>query len=621
MKLLVRINGRRCRIRHVHDEMRKHPNQGNRICTQITLPLPANKIQRKRWSAIVICLLVLWPANRLWADDTALPAFPGAEGWGAGSVGGRGGRVIKVTNRKRRGAGSFYAACAARGPRIVVFDVSGVIEGDVAIKDSNITIAGQTAPGAGITLRGSIRSNRQLHDVVIRFLRIRPPRVDDAIQLPLIKYLILDHVTASWAGDETVDLYRSRYVTVQWCTIEESDWDPKTEHNAGLILGENAQPVSIHHNLFAHHRSRNPLVKHGPADVINNVVYNFRDGFTQYAAPPATGGFNIIGNYYKAGPSDPDIFPFNFNPQGEYYLQDNYIDGMGVIQDPWAEAYKHHGLLYYAKWGHKLEHPISGPPIRIHAPHEAYEQVLARAGCFPRDTVTKRTIREVRNRAGSWGRHEPPSLMEGLTPIQPLPDSDGDGMPDPWEIVNDLDPHTKNDTTPMPSGYTAIEQYLNELAQRRIAQYAPDVMPWSDPDKMPQPDNARIRLHGKFASLTPGSTNSDLKELSRIPTVETLHLPSTRITDSGLRYLAGFPNLRTLDLSDTTIGDTGLGHLSSLASLRALNLTGTSVTDAGLAQLKPLKGLMVLAVPRHISNTVLEELGQVMPDLRVTRAP
>ena len=191
---------------------------------------PANAVHAAAW------LLVLLASSAAIAQDAAeLKAFPGAEGWGAASKGGRGGRVIKVTNLNASGPGSLAEACAADGPRIIVFEVSGVIRGDVRITKPYLTLAGQTAPGAGITVEGVVSSyDYGIHDIIIRHLRVRPPREvgagGDCIQLGGLGptrsgtyNIILDHVSLSWGNDEMIDLYHAHDVTVQWCTIEESD--------------------------------------------------------------------------------------------------------------------------------------------------------------------------------------------------------------------------------------------------------------------------------------------------------------------------------------------------------------------------------------------------------------
>jgi len=412
------------------------------------------------------------------APARALPAFPGAEGFGAGTPGGRGGKVIKVTSLNPSGPGSLQAACDTPGPRIVVFAVSGVIRGDVVITQPYITIAGQTAPGGGITIEGRLMTaytlEQPVHDVVVRHLRIRAQpglgNQGDCVQFSIVNNALLDHLSCSWAEDETIDLFsRATNVTLQWSTVEEPAVTDESGggHHYGLITGRNSHHISVHHNLFAHAKRRNPAFGSGPADFRNNVVYNFRDGLSHegnFQDP----GFNIIGNYYQRGPSDPDIFPFCFQEGVPYYLRSNYIAGVGMIQDPWAEAHKLYGLRYYQRYGVKQERETPVAPVRTHTPQQAYRLVLARAGCFPRDAVTRRVIREVRTGTGSWGRHEPKSLMEGLTPGRPPRDSDNDGMPDAWEQAHRLNPRLDDSAKVMPSGYTAIEEYVNQLADRLL---------------------------------------------------------------------------------------------------------------------------------------------------------
>lgn len=442
----------------------------------------------------VLCLSFLLPflflglaPDKLTADQQlpeSLPAFPGAEGFGSTTPGGRGGRVIRVTNLNPRGLGSLQEACSAEGPRIVVFDTSGVINGDVVIEHGRISIMGQTAPGAGITIRGRLmtRYGEQRHsDIVVRFLRVRPDPATgvsgDAVQFSRVDNCVMDHVSCAWGNDEVVDIYNAHDITIQWCMIEESDTEghDKGVHNFGLINGPEGGRVSIHHNLFAHHRRRCPAIAHGPSDVRNNVIYNFRDGFSHEGHVPNNLGFNIIGNYYKTGPSDPNIFPFCFVPDVFYYLRENYFEGRnntytGIIQDPWAEADSLYGLRYYAdRGGIRAEQEYPVPRVTTHTPQAAFELVLDLAGCFPRDTVGRRTVVEVLRGTGSWGRHESGDLMTGLTTALPPLDSDGDGMPDSWERAKGLNPLDPGDHKRiMPSGYTAIEEYCNVLADGLI---------------------------------------------------------------------------------------------------------------------------------------------------------
>ncbi|HUU27832.1 MAG TPA: pectate lyase precursor [archaeon] len=434
-------------------------------------------MKAKRFCLCLFWMVFLMSQTPVAARAETLPCFPGAEGFGTQTPGGRGGRVIKVINLNPGGPGSLQAACSAEGPRIVVFDVSGVIPGDVLIEHGQITIQGQTAPGAGITIKGLLHSKpgpEKLEDLVVRFLRIRPDQnrapndVGDAIRFSMARRVVIDHCSSSWASDETIDIFRADDVTVQWCTIEDGDtlMHPKGIHNFGLIQGPDGRRCSVHHNLFAHQRRRCPAIANGPADVRNNVVYNFRDGFL-HDNPTNRIPFNIIGNYYKRGPNDPHIFPFCFTDSTCYYLRDNYIEGAGLVQDPWAEKDKLEGLRYYARFGIKAEHAAEVPPVTTQAPQEAYRLVLESAGCFPRDTLTRRAVQEVRDGTGSWGRREVGDLLAGLAPQKPPKDTDNDGMPDEWETENGLDPKDGTDHIKvMQSGYTAVEEYCNMLARR-----------------------------------------------------------------------------------------------------------------------------------------------------------
>lgn len=415
-----------------------------------------------------------------------LPAFPGAEGFGAAAVGGRGGRVIKVTNLNASGPGSLYAACAERGPRMVVFEVGGVIRGDIEIKYSNITIAGQSAPAPGITLVGRLLArsadNTRMHDIVVRFLRLRPPPavgVDgDAIQLPMTERVILDHLSLAWANDEMIDIIHSSEVSVQWSTIEESDPTGHAKgvpHNYAILSAyPGSGNISIHHNLFAHHSRRlpaiSPQVKDKPDDFRNNVVYNFRDGLSHEGHEPKA-PINVIGNYYKRGPNSTLIHPFQFDATGQYYLSDNYFDGFGVVDDPRrADSARLPFWIRNVNAGTVLPRPVPVARITTHTAQEAFPLVLAQAGARPRDQITLRTLSEVRDGSGKWGRNAPanPSntwFLESLGKEKLGQDTDGDGMPDRWERRHGLNPKNSRDhSRVMPSGYTAIEDYLNARA-------------------------------------------------------------------------------------------------------------------------------------------------------------
>lgn len=444
-------------------------------------------LRRPRISALGL-LLALSCAS---ATAEALPAFPGAEGFGAGATGGRGGDVLKVTTLAPTGPGSLQAALDSFGPRIIVFDVSGVIEGDITIPYGDVTIAGQTAPGAGITIAGRLIADydNAVSNVIVRHLRIRPmytgsPSGDqfDGAQFSTSSNIILDHLSIAWGVDETLDLYGASNVTVQWSTIEEgaTSGHPEGAHNYGLINGPEGSNSSIHHNLFIHQQNRNPAVASGPCEVLNNVAYNVRHGFVHHN--PASGAFDIVGNSYIRGPDD-ELFPFYFDDEAEfqdvsgYYLQDNYIEDpenfIGTVDDPWVELVhpSFDSLNAPATFKSQSFYDFEGlsdgyVPVTVQSSADARDLVLEWAGAWPRDVVTKRVLAELDFRQGDWGVDAPDDLLEGLFPAAPPPDEDLDGMADSWELQNGLDPSDPSDhTTLMASGYSAIEQYINELAR------------------------------------------------------------------------------------------------------------------------------------------------------------
>jgi len=420
-------------------------------------------------------------------SDGRVLAFPGATGFGANATGGRGGDVIKVTTLAASGPGSLQAALDRSGPRIIVFEVSGVIEGDILIPNGDVTIAGQTAPGGGITLQGRLigRYSRDVGNIIIRHMRIRPEYRGsdgaqfDAVQLSRNTNFILDHMSIGFGVDETVDMFEAIDATVQWTTIEQAGTvgHPEGEHNYGLINGPDGRRVSVHHTLFAHNKNRNPAIANGPSEVVNNVIHNVRHGFIHQNA--ASGQFNIVGNYYKDGPSG-TLIPFFFDDEAPrsstdpaYYLADNFVDDAssscpGVVTNPWrecnqdlflAESHRAAAVHDFSDIATYVATPVQ--PVRI-----AYDDVLTYAGAFPRDVVTETSVAEVRAGTGEWGARFPADLMAGLTPTAPPVDSDNDGMSDAFEIAQGLDPNDGSDhTTIMPSGYTAIEDYINGLAE------------------------------------------------------------------------------------------------------------------------------------------------------------
>ncbi|HFD33026.1 MAG TPA: pectate lyase precursor [Gammaproteobacteria bacterium] len=428
------------------------------------------------------------------AANASLISFPGAEGFGAISIGGRGGRIIRVSNLNPDGPGSFQAACEASGPRIVIFEVSGVIRGNISIRDSNITIAGQTAPSPGITLEGRLFSwpkndLDRLHDIIIRFLRIRPApstgHNGDALQLPNTERVMLDHLSLSWANDEVIDIIYSSEVTLQWSTIEESD--PRghgkgVPHNYAVLSAyPGSGNITFHHNLFANHSRRIPsLTPETPGkydDFRNNLIYNFREGLGHDGHKPVA-GINLIGNYYKRGSESWTVTPFSFSEDGHYYLHDNYLEGYGSLGQP-EHKYKIWPLwLKFRRNGAFHNKPFPVAKVNTETAKNSYHSILKLAGAFPRDRVTKRTINEIETGKGSWRRNAPDNPDDAWylkdLPVEKLAiDSDKDGIPDIWETSNHLDKNDPNDYGRiMKSGYTAIEEYINDRALELINKYS-----------------------------------------------------------------------------------------------------------------------------------------------------
>jgi pectate lyase len=456
----------------------------------------------------------------------ALPAFPGAEGFGAKATGGRGGQVLRVTTLSASGAvtGSLQWALNQPGPRIIVFRVSGVIDGDVHIPHGDVTIAGQTAPGAGITIHGHLYTTfgDDTGNLILRHIRVRPPDPDsqwpasqhDSIQLSTAHTFILDHLDASHGADETIDAWGGAYdFTLQWSAITYPIYDPGRgwTHNTGIINhracidgGSTAcsasDPlggrVSIHHNLFVHARNRTPALSTGPADVVNNVVYNGREGFVHHnvvgaasTSPTAIGDFNIIGNWYIDGPSI-NLAPLWFDPENStlpiptrYYVWDNQVVHPGTftgrVDDPFEtpgfeEEYGFHccGIAegqFDSPAAFDFSAHAGYEPVTRHASGQVMAEVVTSVGAFPRDLVNRWAVDDLQTRTGAWGNRRPANWLEGLTPGSPPTDADADGMADAWESANGLSSSNPSDhSTVRPSGYTAIEEYVNGLADALV---------------------------------------------------------------------------------------------------------------------------------------------------------
>ncbi|MBU1346284.1 MAG: pectate lyase [Alphaproteobacteria bacterium] len=425
-------------------------------------------------------------------DPAAVPAFPGAEGAGRLALGGRGGAVLRVANLNDSGPGSLRAAVEARGPRTVVFDIGGTIRlaTPLTIRHPRITIAGQTAPGGGVTLRDHALVVAA-DDVVVRFIRSRlgdeSGTESDAVSITRGRRIILDHLSASWSVDETLSA-GSRYetpergihdVTVQWSIIAESlnlSNHPKGDHGYGsLVRGAHGARFTFHHNLWASHRARMPrpgnyltpdLDPVGPLFAFtNNVFYNWgggRSGYNADSDPATISTYAFVANAYRRGPDStgPVIFEED-SPLSHAWFDANSLDGV-VPADPWSliagDDVPGYRLTALPDWAMPAAETAG----------IAYDLVLAGAGAsLRRDAVDARILAGMLDRTGhiidsqddvgGW-----PDLAPGAPWIDG--DGDGDGMPDDWETAHGLDPAASDGALdPDGDGYTNLEDWLNGL--------------------------------------------------------------------------------------------------------------------------------------------------------------
>lgn len=414
-------------------------------------------------------------------------AFPTAEGYGKYTTGGRGGAVYEVTNLNASGSGSFAAAIGASGPRTVVFRVSGTITGNYSITNDNITIAGQTAPGDGICIKGNLSTSAD--NIIIRYIRIRfDPSMgaNDGIGGRYHKNIIFDHISASWSTDETLTLYHNENTTVQWCIIAEACPKGTTdEHRFGGIWGNNYG--TWHHNLIAHNASRNPRWASGCGfnDYRNNVIYNWEYASSyggeahqkgdRRTPPIEHSTVNMIANYYKPGPATESkvrsciIAPSSRNEDadaGKWWVSDNFVE-----ESPTVTA---NNLLGVTKTSsaYRLNEPWPAMEIDQQTAEEAYQSVLDHAGCSlpKRDKVDAHIIDDVLHGTAKYGNKgiiDSPSDVGGwpdLKSTDPPKDTDHDGMPDDWESKNKLNKENPDDRNNMDSnGYTMLEKYLNSI--------------------------------------------------------------------------------------------------------------------------------------------------------------
>jgi hypothetical protein len=449
--------------------------------------------------------------NIITASVITAIAFPGAEGFGKYTTGGRGGKVFIVSNLNDKGPGSFREAAESKEKRIIVFAVSGIIHLDSKLNiKGDVTIAGQTAPGDGICLA----DNPVLpggDNIIVRYLRFRMGDKyqkggmidgnggDDAFGGTRRKNIIIDHCSMSWSTDEVFSVYGGDSTTLQWNLISEplnysyhfekgdSDYE---HHGYGAIWG--GRHSSFHHNLFAHCNSRTPRfdgIRNIPeenCDYRNNIIYDW--GHNNVYAGEG-GNYNIVNNYYKYGPSTSNSVkyrianPWNKPPSisfGKWYVNGNYVDGSPSVTKNNPDGVNLEKGTSDDKKILLTDQPFPSMEIETQSAEDAYNAVLKNAGAVlpKRDTLDERIINDVKNRTGRFidvqGGYPHGTAYEltviawpSLKSVPAFADSDKDGMPDDWEKKNRLDPNDPADAAgyKLDKIYTNIEVYINSLVK------------------------------------------------------------------------------------------------------------------------------------------------------------
>lgn len=427
----------------------------------------------------------------MWSQQLA---FPEAEGFGAYSQGGRGGEVIYVTNLNDEGEGSLRYAIEQEGPRTVVFAVSGIItlKKRLNIENPYITIAGQTAPGDGICLKGETLRIAASH-VIIRHLRVRlgdgmhgqgSLQGKDAISISSGENIIVDHCSSSWSLDEVLSSSSRKpnltKVTVQWCFITEA-LNPDSHGYGSLIRGTGGAKYSFLYNLYAHNRGRNPRPGNYNSnpydedpnglllDFRNNVIYNWGGDHAGYNQDSeSVTKLNYVNNYLIPG-VDSETTGIAYSTGSSYnhsYFANNYYNHKKP-NDQWSL------VSFKSSWSadqiksYKKSTPFETGFVTNLDAIESYKKVLLSGGAYlpKRDAIDSRIVGDVKNSKGKIIQSQENVGGWVTYTSKPTPiDTDKDGMPDVWETKHNLNLRDENDRNNVgEDGYTMLEKYINNI--------------------------------------------------------------------------------------------------------------------------------------------------------------
>jgi hypothetical protein len=444
-------------------------------------------------------------------------AFPGAEGFAATVTGGRKGQVYHVTTLADSGAGSLRDA-VSQGNRIVVFDISGVIKPTnvIVIGGDNITLAGQSAPGDGITIYGRETSFSGRSNIIVRYVRFRQGMTDTSgsakktVNITDGTNMIFDHVAVQWGRWDNFGITgTSSTVTLQNSIIGEG----VPPQNFGSII-DGEQDITIAHNLWIDNNERNPKFK-ANGECINNVVYNWGTGGGIIGGHSGTDWYeDYVGNYLIAGPSAVDKF-FTFYTSTDHAYQtgnmvdvnkDGQLNGRAVV----SADFQGTSPPTFETAAHSKP-PV---PVTVLSAEDAYARVVAQAGtCQHRDAVELRLIGQLTSLGTKGAIIADESSVGGQPAMTQVTrpagfDTDGDGMPDAWETAHGLNPNSASDGNGdyTGDGYTNVEKYLNEQADNACAGSTPanpDAGPVSLKDAAVPVADANVPP-GKDAATTSG---------------------------------------------------------------------------------------------------------------------